>query len=85
MDCERVRKTIFLFIDQELGEDEYGSVEKHLGKCPHCGQTVQYMRKFLLVVRERCVRHAASTTLRRRILTSLPHRASAGDGPEVRS
>lgn len=86
MDCKRVRKTIFLFIDEELGDDERGSVEKHLSRCSNCDQTVRYMKRFLLVVRERCVRHVASTTLRRRILTSLPHRTTASsDGPGAMS
>ena len=86
MDCKRVRKSIFLFIDEELEEEDRGSVEEHLSECPPCDQTVRYMRKFLLVVRERCVRHVASTTLRKRILTSMPHRSTTGSGgPEAMS
>lgn len=86
MDCTRVRKSIFLFIDEELEAEDRGSVEEHLSECPNCHQTVRYMRKFLFVVRERCVRHVASATLRKRILTNMPHRATAGaDGSEARS
>lgn len=76
MDCTRVRKSIFLFVDGELEEDKRGSIKQHLDECPHCDQTVRYAKKFLLVVRERCVRHVASTTLRQRILTNMPHRAT---------
>jgi hypothetical protein len=38
---------------------------------------MDYTRKLLWLVRERCVRCTASRDLRTRILTNLPHRRSS--------
>jgi len=38
---------------------------------------MDYTRKLLVIVREKCVRCSAPERLRHRILTSLPHRGIA--------
>ena len=80
MDCQHVREVTFLFIDQEMEDDQVGPFQSHVDGCGHCADEVAYTRRFLLVVRERCVRHSAPPRLRQRILISFPHRSSAGNG-----
>ncbi len=74
MDCKRVSQVFYLFFDNELAEEEKESFEVHLTRCPACAQHVLLARKVLLTLRQRCNRHVAPTSLRVRILTSLPHR-----------
>lgn len=74
MDCQHVREVMFLFIDQEMEEREVGPFQEHVELCPPCARAMGYTRKLLILVRERCVRHAAPTHLRQRILVSFPHR-----------
>lgn len=76
MNCKRAAEVIFLFVDNEMGEDLLDPFRRHLDDCPCCKQKTYYTRKVLLVVRERCIRHHAPPRLRQRILTSLPHRGS---------
>jgi hypothetical protein len=40
---------------------------------------MDYTRKLLLIVREKCVRCSAPERLRSRILISMPHRGDHGD------
>ncbi len=81
MDCEEVSKVLFLFVDNEMEEDLLILFRAHMERCSGCADRIVYTRKLLLVVRERCVRCAAPHTLRRRILTSLPHRRADDAGP----
>jgi anti-sigma factor (TIGR02949 family) len=74
MDCREVRETLFLFVDNEMAADLLTPFRDHVEKCPGCAQKMDYTRKLLWLVRERCVRCAAPRDLRTRILTSLPHR-----------
>jgi mycothiol system anti-sigma-R factor len=74
MDCKEVRETLFLFVDNEMEAPLLISFRDHVAKCPGCAQKMDYTRKLLWLVRERCVRCTASQTLRLRILTNLPHR-----------
>jgi anti-sigma factor (TIGR02949 family) len=74
MDCKEVSETLFLFVDDEMGEDLLNPFRDHVAQCPGCAQKMDYTRKFLFIVRERCIRCRAPHELRSRILTGLPHR-----------
>ena len=74
MDCKEVSESLFLFVDNELEEALLTNFRDHVARCPGCAQRMDYTRKFLWLVRERCTRCAAPQTLRSRILTALPHR-----------
>lgn len=76
MDCKEVCETVFLFVDNEMGDDLQISFRDHVERCPGCADRMNYTRKFLFVIRERCTRCCAPDTLRHRILTSMPHRRS---------
>ena len=74
MDCKEVRETLFLFVDNEMETTLLTSFRDHLEQCPGCAEKMDYTRRLLWLVRERCVRCSAPRDLRVRILTSLPHR-----------
>jgi mycothiol system anti-sigma-R factor len=74
MDCKQVSEALFLFVDNELGEEQQTPFRDHVAQCPHCSRQMSYTLKLLLVIRERCSRCPAPDTLRSRILLSLPHR-----------
>lgn len=74
MNCTRVREVIFLYTDNEAGEEIQIEVREHLHICPACARRLDYTRRLLALLKSGCSRAAAPARLRRRILTSLPHR-----------
>ncbi len=72
MDCNGVRKSIFLFIDRELDSQAAHRLERHVAGCPQCSRRQDYTQRWLLLVRQRMVRLPAPLALRRRILELLP-------------
>lgn len=80
---------MFLFFDDQLEEDLLSPFRDHVDGCSSCAEKLDYTRKLLVLVRERCscIRRSAPDHLRQRILISFPHRGTAGageTGPEVR-
>lgn len=76
MDCREVGKVVFLYIDDEMEESLVLSFRQHIELCPGCARRIVVTERLLSLVRERCVRSPAPDRLRRRILTSFPHRQS---------
>jgi mycothiol system anti-sigma-R factor len=76
MDCKRVREVIFLFFDNEMDEDLLPHFQDHVARCGPCAHQIDYTRKLLFVVRQRCIRCTAPDRLRHRILVSFPHRGN---------
>ena len=56
MDCKRVSEVIFLFFDNEMEEDLLSPFRDHVALCGDCARKMDYTRKLLLIVRERCLR-----------------------------
>ena len=81
MDCKEVGSILFLFFDNEMDENLLTPFRDHVSHCGNCARQVDYTRKLLLIVRQRCIRCSAPDRLRHRILTSLPHRGSTVPGP----
>ena len=73
MDCKGARQVIFLYVDNEMGEELHVAFEEHMSTCPVCAQRIEYTRRWLTLVKRRCTRVQAPERLRRRILTSLRH------------
>ena len=73
MDCQQVKKVVFRYIDNEMDAELLVSFRNHVELCPKCRQHVSGKEWVVIRVR-RCRRTVASVRLRRRILTSLPHR-----------
>ena len=80
MNCSRVREVIFLYADNELGEELLVSVQEHVVLCPQCARRIEYTRRLLTVVRKSCTRTRAPERLRKRILTSLRHPEAEWEG-----
>lgn len=74
MNCRRVREVIFLYTDNEAEEEIQIEVRQHLHVCPACARRLDYTRRLLALLKSGCARDSAPARLRRRILTSLPHR-----------
>jgi len=73
MNCRKVKETVFLYTDNEMDGEVLISFREHVSLCPKCERYIRRMEVFLTHVR-RCHRASAPDRLRRRILTSLPHR-----------
>jgi mycothiol system anti-sigma-R factor len=73
MDCRQVKEVVFRYIDNEMDADLLLSFRNHVALCAKCRQHVSGKEWVVIRVR-RCRRTAAPVRLRRRILTSLPHR-----------
>lgn len=74
MDCKEVSSVLFLFFDNEMEDALLTPFRDHVAGCGHCARRMDYTRKLLLVVREKCLRCTAPDGLKIRILTSMPHR-----------
>lgn len=74
MQPQRLTDVIFLLFDNELEDDLRSSLQTHLSSCPHCAQEIEHTRRLLMIVRTRCQRRPAPSSLRSRILDSMPHR-----------
>jgi mycothiol system anti-sigma-R factor len=76
MDCKEVGAVLFLFFDNEMEDGLLSPFRDHVSGCGDCAKKVDYTRKLLLIVREKCIRCSAPERLRIRILTSMPHRGT---------
>ena len=77
MDCQAVHAVMYRASDNELDPEQLLSLRQHLILCTTCSHRYGFVSRFLAVVRGRCCRDAAPTTLRVRILASFPHRGAA--------
>jgi len=71
MECRRVRQVVFLYTDNEMGQELLVAFREHLELCPHCLQEVQAAQRLLTLLRARCARRAAPEGLRLRIVRRL--------------
>ena len=75
MNCKQIKEEmVFLFADNEMGQELLVAFRRHVSDCPHCAREARYARYFLTVLRERTVRRTAPRGLRSKILASFPHR-----------
>ena len=75
MDCKRIKEElVFLFADNEMGQDLLISFRRHVSACPHCAREAEYTQELLTIVRRRAIRRPAPRGLRTKILAGLPHR-----------
>ncbi len=75
MNCKQIKEElVFLFADNEMGQELLISFRRHVSDCPHCAREARYARLFLTLLRERSVRRPAPRGLRTKILAAFPHR-----------
>ncbi len=71
MDCDRLRASLYAYLDGELDVKDTIEVEQHIGLCPMCEALVRYEERFRKTVRTMLVREPAPASLRERIAKSL--------------
>lgn len=75
VDCKKIREEwIFLWSDNEMGEEMVLAFRQHIEACPHCAELIHIRKRFWAVVRTKCVRRPAPGALRDKILAEMPHR-----------
>jgi len=71
MDCERLRASLYAFLDGELDVKDTIEAEQHVTECPMCEALVRYEERFRRTVRGMLVRERAPAALRERIAAGL--------------
>ena len=74
MECREVREVVFLYTDNEMGDELLVSFRRHVEICPRCAARISRAGTLVRIVRQRCVRTVAPERLRHRILMGFPHR-----------
>ena len=69
--CDDVKRVIYFFLDDSLGEQKRQSLEIHLSNCPDCETRVTIQRRLRGFFRKRLSPLAAPETLRIRVVQSL--------------
>jgi mycothiol system anti-sigma-R factor len=80
MNCDAVRAVMYSASDNELDGELLLSFRQHLTLCASCSHRYGFVSRMLAIVRGRCCRYEAPTTLRIRILASFPHRGDVVAG-----
>lgn len=81
MECQRAREAMLRASDNELEVELIASFQEHLSCCALCAHRFAYLSKLLALVRGKCYRYSAPSTLRVRILSSFPHRIGSPARP----
>lgn len=71
MNCRKVKEVIFLYTDNEMGDELLIAFREHLVVCPECARKIDYTQRVLSLVRSNCSSARAPERLRRRILSTL--------------
>ena len=71
MDCDRLRASLYAYLDGELDIKDTIEAEQHITECPMCEALVRYEERFRTTVRGMLVREPAPAELRKRIAASL--------------
>lgn len=71
MGCNRVRRTVFLWVDRDREEGVREPIEKHLEVCPVCRERAVVVEQLIVRIRTRCARRAAPSALHDRIRALL--------------
>lgn len=75
MSCNRVRRTIFLWVDRDREERLRAPLGEHLEECPHCRDRALRVERFVVLLRTRCERRPAPDSLHERIRRLLGDRS----------
>jgi mycothiol system anti-sigma-R factor len=79
MDCRSFRATFFLFTDNEAAQDLVMEIREHAHYCPGCAREMDRAVRVVTIVRQRCFRQVAPSSLRVRILERV---SGSRDGVE---
>jgi len=71
MGCDDVRRVIYFFLDDSLGESRKQDVGKHLNICPECGQRARISKRIREFFRRRIERVSAPERFKTRLTRSI--------------
>jgi mycothiol system anti-sigma-R factor len=69
-DCSEILERVVVFIDHELDDADYVTIQRHLDECGPCLSEYDLESKVKALVRKSCTEHAPET-LRERVLFSI--------------
>lgn len=64
LECERILRQLYQFLDRELSESEIAQVKQHLDRCPPCHDHVRLEASVRRLVRTTCAGDLAPAHLR---------------------
>lgn len=71
MGCDDVRRVIYFFLDDSLGETRKQDVGKHLNICPECGQRARISKRIRDFFRRRMHSISAPERFKTRLTRSI--------------
>ncbi|HET8797973.1 MAG TPA: zf-HC2 domain-containing protein [Thermoanaerobaculia bacterium] len=71
MICDDVKRVMYFFLDDSLGDGKRRSIELHLHDCPDCEVRITVHRKLRTFLRSRLAPMTAPESLRIRVSQSL--------------
>ncbi len=71
VDCREVRRTLYLYYDNELDRATMVSLYEHAERCPECWRKISYTTRLLTSVTLTVRRRRAPRDLRERILRRI--------------
>ena len=71
MGCDDVRRVIYFFLDDSLGETKKKDVGKHLNLCPECGQRARISKRIREFFQRRIRREPAPERFKVRLTRSI--------------
>lgn len=71
MGCDDVRRVIYFFLDDSLGETRKQDVGKHLNICPECGQRARISKRIRDFFRRRMHNISAPERFKTRLTRSI--------------
>ena len=71
MGCDDVRRVIYFFLDDSLGETKKHDVDKHLNDCPDCGRRARISKRIREFFQRRIQRDSAPERFKVRLTRSI--------------
>ena len=71
VDCETVVRSLWAYIDRDLGEEERAAVDAHLAECEHCRAHTDFERRLVQSIAAIRSDVAEPDELRERVLAAL--------------
>ena len=83
MNCEEATRQLYEYLDNELGENDYSKIKKHLEVCRKCCEKFEFEQVLKKVVRDRARIHRVPQSVRENIVKQLSGRHEGGGRAEV--
>jgi len=71
MGCDDVKRVIYFFLDDSLGETKKNDIDKHLNVCPDCGQRARISKRIRDFFQRRMRRISAPERFKVRLTRSI--------------